>query len=285
MYHILTQLWMELLHQGFAEDGSLWDWSSLGLVTDRIKAQVVAKSDGVWAAETLVLAVEQSFPGIDARSLLNDGAKFKRGQVLVELKGDFKFLIALERPFLNLAAYVSGIATATQETVDAVRLACPEQTPRVTLTRKTLPGYRDLAIHAVRLGGGHPHRVSLSGGVLIKENHIAAAGSMERAVAGARASAPHGLKIEVEVRNRDELKQALLIGVDGVMLDNFSSDEVSSAVQWLHSRQSHLFIEVSGGLNLQNVAHYALPGVDVLSVGSLTHSVQCVDLSFLVDGT
>ncbi len=283
MYHTLSSLWIELLRKGLAEDGHPWDWTTLGIVHGSIQAHVLAKSDGVWAAETLTQSLDSVFPGVQAQSLVKDGVRFKKGDVLVQLKGSTDSLLALERPFLNLAAYVSGIATATEQMVQVVKKACPARTPRVTLTRKTLPGYRDLAIHGVRCGGGHPHRVSLSGGVLIKENHIAAAGGIAKAVAAARGVAPHGLKVEIEVRNQSELEHALAASAEVIMLDNFSPNQVRDAVKFVSAHPRRLLLEVSGGLSLNTIGEYAIAGVDVLSVGSLTHSVQCVDLSFLVD--
>lgn len=283
MYHNLSSLWIELLRKGLAEDGQPWDWTTLGISSGTTEAHLLAKSDGVWAAETLTQSLKEVFSSVQAQSLVRDGAQFKKGDQVVRFKGPASSLLALERPFLNLAAYVSGISSATSQMVAAVKQACPDNTPRVTLTRKTLPGYRDLAIHGVRVGGGHPHRVSLSGGVLIKENHIAAAGGVALAIDAARAVAPHGLKIEIEVRNREELDQALTAQADGVLLDNFTSQQVQQAVAVIQEQARAFVVEVSGGLTLETIATYAIPGVHVLSVGSLTHSVQCVDLSFLID--
>ncbi len=285
MYHTLAGLWIEHLRKGLIEDGQPWDWTTLGILSSQgtqMEAYVLAKSDGTWAAETLTQCLPDVFPGVEAQSLVHDSDKFKKGDKVVRLRGAMSSLLALERPFLNLSAYVSGIATTTQQIVEQVKQYCPSQTPRVSLTRKTLPGYRDLSIHGVRTGGGYPHRVSLSGGILIKENHIEAAGGIEKAVAAARSVAPHGLKIEVEVRNFPELSQALGTQVDGVLLDNFSPQQVRDALGFIRARVQIPWVEVSGGLSLKTIAQYAIPGVDVLSVGALTHSVQCVDLSFLI---
>jgi nicotinate-nucleotide pyrophosphorylase (carboxylating) len=189
--------------------------------------------------------------------------------------------LALERPFLNLVAYASGVASATRQLVDVVARV---SSARVTSTRKILPYYRDLAIYGVLCGGGVAHRVSLSGGVLLKENHIAAAGGIARAIKGVQAISPHGLKIEIEVRNLDELKQALKAGAEVVMLDNFEPEKVRAAVKQVRESKRAVVIEVSGGLTAANIAEYALPGVDVLSCGGLTHSVRALDLSLLVFG-
>ena len=220
---------------------------------------------------------------LSIKSLVEDGEAFKPGQPVMALKGTARVLLDLERPMLNLASYVSGIATRTDGLVRRVKKACPKRTPRVTTTRKTLPGYRDLAIYGVLAGGGHAHRMSLSGGVLIKENHIAAAGSIAKAIEGARKVAPHGLKIECEVRNLAELTQALEARADGVLLDNFKVKGVRDALKLIAKQATAPVLEVSGGLDKENIGSYAIAGVDVLSVGSLTHSVTAVDLSLLVE--
>jgi nicotinate-nucleotide pyrophosphorylase (carboxylating) len=289
----------DLLRLGLREDGWLWDWTTLGTVREgsraarKLRARVIAKSEGIWAGGALLGALSRvagEMGGtLRVRARVPDGAGVSPKLVVCEWVGPARQLLALERPFLNLAAYASGIATRTRRLVLAVEEAFRRgkargKRPRVCSTRKTLPGYRDLAIHAIRVGGGHPHRLGLGGGVLIKENHIAAAGGIARAVGGARAAAPHGLKIEIEVRDLGELRQALAAGAEGVLLDNFSPAEVSRALVLLEDSPVRPVIEVSGGISEANIGRYALPGVDVISVGSLTHSVTAVDLSLLVVG-
>ncbi|NBU20371.1 carboxylating nicotinate-nucleotide diphosphorylase [bacterium] len=285
MYHMIHDFWKDLLKKGISEDGAPWDWTTLGVrkgLNQRLKAKIIAKSHGVWAAATLVEATRELWPALELHPQIQDGQGFSPQQVLLEWEGPVDILLAVERPFLNLAAYVSGIATQTQEVVKKVYECCPKNSPRVTLTRKTLPGYRDLAIHAVRVGGGYPHRVSLAGGALIKENHIAAAGGILNAVQNVREVAPHGLKIEIEVRDLGELEQAMDAQADVVMLDNFSPADVKKAITCIEKRAPQMGVEVSGGLTLQNIDQYALSGVHVLSVGALTHSARSVDLSFLI---
>lgn len=283
MYHETHDLWKALLQTGLKDDGMPWDWTSLGISNDReVKAQILAKSQGVWAAGLLVRALCSLAPTFQVSQKVIDGGSFQPGDVILEITGNAQEILALERPFINIAAYVSGIATQTHRLVEQVKKTCPKSPPRVTLTRKTLPGYRDIAIQGVRMGGGFPHRVSLSGGVLIKENHIAAAGGISKAVAAVQKVAPHGLKIEVEVRSIEELQQAIQAKAEGVLLDNFTPKKVAQALQFLTAEKSQLFVEVSGGLNETNIADYAIPGVHVLSVGGLTHSVQSVDLSLLI---
>jgi nicotinate-nucleotide pyrophosphorylase (carboxylating) len=285
MYHEPFNLWKDLLWAGLNEDGCPWDWTSLGIVQKNakmIKAKVVAKSAGIWAAKSLVETVEKTFPSIQARSRFEDGADLMEGDIVVDFQGPMVELLALERTFLNLAAYTSGIATATHHLVDLAKKACPRNSPRICLTRKTLPGYRNIAIHGVRVGGGFSHRVGLAGGILIKENHIASAGGLFAAVENVKMAAPHGLKIEVEVRHISELEEAISAGADGLLLDNFEPNEVRKAVELLSKRTPKIFVEVSGGLSSSNISQYAVEGVDILSVGALTHSVKAMDLSFLV---
>lgn len=277
--------WKPLLERGFADDGLPWDWTTLGTLSTPekpVRARLVAKSPGVWAAAGLLQVLAEY--GIRAQSKLTDGAPFKKGEVIATWQGPARAVLAAERPFLNLAAYACGVAGATHRFVKAARKACPKQTPRVTLTRKTLPGYRDVTIHAVIAGGGHPHRVSLAGGVLIKENHIAAAGGIAAAITGARARAPHGHRIECEVRDEKELHEALAAGAEVILLDNFSPAQVKRALKLVAVQPRRPVIEVSGGVNEKNIIQYAIPGVDVISVGAITHSVTAADLSLLVEG-
>jgi nicotinate-nucleotide pyrophosphorylase (carboxylating) len=297
MYHDLTAQWKELLRQGLRDDGWPWDWTTLGTMgraDASLRARIVAKSPGIWAGEGLALAAERVSQELELplkiRSRIKDGARLKPGDVVCEWEGAARSLLALERPFLNLASYVSGVATATRELVDEVARAWggnPGQPPRVTPTRKTLPGYRDVAVHGVNCGGGIPHRVSLSGGVLIKENHVAAAGGIASAVQGARAVAPHGLKIEIEVRGLRELQEAVEAGAEVIMLDNFTPPQVSEALGKLAgwARGPLPLVEISGGISRDTIGSFAIPGVNIISSGSLTHSVRALDLSLLVEGS
>lgn len=289
------------LELGLDEDGNPWDWTTLGTMSHpkhaQTSARVVAKADGIWAGEALVGALNRVYrerfapatvqtPGrVFATSHFSDGARVKKGDVLCEWSGSASAILALERPFLNLAQFASGIATQTRALVDAVNAACPEGAPRVTATRKTLPGYRDLSVYGVVCGGGISHRINLAGGVLIKENHIAAAGSIRAAIEGARAVAPHTLRLEIEVRNENELQQAIDAGAEVVMLDNFTPEQVRAALTRIASCGRRVLTEVSGGLTASSIAAYAIRGVDILSVGSITHSVKALDFSLLVEGT
>jgi nicotinate-nucleotide pyrophosphorylase (carboxylating) len=303
MAHIISGEAKSLLKLGLEDDGWPWDWTTLGSTSSdksSARAQVIAKAQGIWAGAGIVSAVQNlaneiasesgfSYNSFSVKSLVKDGSAVKPGQRVCEWNGPAHLILALERPFLNLASYASGVATATNELVSIVKKACPKKTPRVTSTRKTLPGYRNLALYGLQAGGGIPHRISLSGGVLIKENHIAAAGSIAKAIEGCRAVAPHGLKIEIEVTSIDEMEEALASHAEVIMLDNFSVEEAKKAVAVLDKRfaksapYARPLIEISGGLNASNIGRYAVAGIDILSVGALTHSVKALDLSLLID--
>ncbi len=288
-YHELSDFWKQALETGLKEDGWPWDWTARGSLPGSakpIRAKIIAKSPGIWAGEALESALERVSGASIVKKILKDGTAVKAGTVVCEWEGPAQWVLALERPSLNLAAFVSGIATRTAGLVKMAHEAGLKHPPRITTTRKTLPGYRDLSIYGVLTGGGHPHRVSLSGGVLIKENHIAAAGGIASAVGGVRKGSPHGLGVEVEVRSLKELEQALHCVVEGVLLDNFKPSDVKLALELIESEaRLPVTVEVSGGIHEGNLKDYLLEGVHVISVGSLTHTVRPMDLSLLVNGT
>jgi nicotinate-nucleotide pyrophosphorylase (carboxylating) len=193
----------------------------------------------------------------------------------MRLRGPTVSLLTAERTALNFIQRLSGIATQTRRFVDR---AGPLGV-RVVDTRKTTPGFRALEKFAVRCGGGHNHRSSLGEHVLIKDNHIAAAGSLAEAVRRARSAAPHLAKIEVEAKTLAEVRSALRAGAEAILLDNMSPEQVRSAVALI---AGGALIEVSGGVRYENLADYALPGVDVISIGALTHSAPAADYSLTV---
>jgi nicotinate-nucleotide pyrophosphorylase (carboxylating) len=290
-----------LILRGLEDDGYALDWTTLGVEKAREskgtkparkRARIVAKAGGIFFGELAGKAAEKiseemGFP-FAVRALVRDGAAVKAGTVVAEWKGSAGGILAIERPYLNVVSYLSGIATRTRGLVSIVDVEWKSKrrtgvAPRVTSTRKILPGYRDVAIAAVMAGGGVSHRVSLAGGVLIKENHIASAGGIRAAIRGARAVAPHLLKIEIEVRNLKELREALAEGADAIMLDNFRPKEVPDALAVVSAANPSAIIECSGGISEETIAAYAVPGVHVLSIGGLTHSVKALDLSLLVD--
>jgi nicotinate-nucleotide pyrophosphorylase (carboxylating) len=206
----------------------------------------------------------------------SDGNVVPEGAAIAVVKGNLRAILAGERTALNVLARLSGIASLASEYAGAVQGTHAQ----VVDTRKTTPGLRVLEKYAVRVGGGSNHRFGLDDGILIKDNHIEAAGGIGAAVRHARMGAPHGLRVEVEVEDLAGLAEALDAGADAVLLDNMSVAEVREAVAAAGGRA---LLEVSGGINLGNVAEYAATGVDLISVGALTHSVRSVDVALEVD--
>ena len=280
--------WTDSLRRGLAEDDASWDFTTQAVLRDSrksmIRAEIVAKSAGVFVGVPLLRAAERIAEEwgepFRAQAKVKEGARVRAGQVVAIWSGSPRAVLALERPYLNLASALSGTATAAREWREHISTRHPDI--RLCPTRKTLPGYRSFSIYAACVGGAHPHRMGLAGGVLLKENHLRVAGSIARAIEAARETAPHGLKIEIEVTSLTELKQACASGADVVMLDNFTPAAVLQATRWLRGSKYRPVVEVSGGLTLQNVDRYLIEGVDVVSVGALTHSARPIDLSLLV---
>jgi nicotinate-nucleotide pyrophosphorylase (carboxylating) len=201
-----------------------------------------------------------------------EGARLERGAVLATVRGPAHGVLAAERTALNFVQRLSGVATLARRYVDAVA----GTRARVIDTRKTTPGFRALEKAAVAAGGCGNHRFDLGSGILIKDNHIAARGSVHAAVVAARTNAPHPLRIEVEVTNASELDEALAAGAEVVLLDNMSPAEVEVCAARAHGRG--VLVEVSGGITLATIADYARAGADLISVGALTHSAPAVDI-------
>lgn len=239
------------------------------------QAELVAKEDFILAGINVAAEVFRTLdPSVSFECLIEDGQAVKKGEVLAWLKGSAAILLQGERVALNLLQRMSGIATMTSCFVREVA----ETEAVVVDTRKTMPGLRVLDKYAVRAGGGTNHRTSLYDGVLIKENHIAAAGSITTAVERARTRAPHTMKIEVEATTIDEVAEALQAGADIILLDNMTLDQLREAVQLIAGRAK---AEASGGVNLETIREIAETGVDLISVGALTHSAKAVDISML----
>lgn len=206
-----------------------------------------------------------------------DGDRLAAGTNVAHFEGSLRHLLVLERTMLNFLQRMSGVATQTRRYVDAVA----GTRARIVDTRKTLPGWRVLDKYAVRVGGAHNHRAALDGGVLIKDNHLAAGGGITRTVRRARADAPHVLRIEVEVESLEGLAEAIAAGADVVLIDNFTPAQAAEAVALAAGR---VVLEASGGITLANARAFAEAGVDVISVGALTHSVIAADLALEVVG-
>ena len=238
----------------------------------RLRAVFVARKAGVIAGLACArLAIAALDPGADFKAIVEDGTRVSAGQQLAWVDANARALLSAERVGLNLMGHLSGVATLTRAYVDAV-----EGTGVIVVdTRKTTPGLRALEKYAVRCGGGVNHRFGLDDAILIKDNHIAACGSVGEAVRRARAAAGHLMKVEVEIDGLAQLEEALKYGPDVVMLDNFSLADLAEAVSRAKGRA---MLEASGGVSLETVRGIAQTGVDVISVGALTHSANVLDI-------
>jgi len=238
----------------------------------RLRAVFASRQAGVISGLACArLAILELDPTADFKAVVEDGAQAGAGAKLAWVDANARALLGAERVALNLMGRLSGIATLTRVYVDAV-----EGTgARIVDTRKTTPGLRALEKYAVRCGGGVNHRFGLDDAILIKDNHIAACGSVAEAVRLARAAAGHLMKVEVEIDSLDQLEDALKHRPDVVMLDNFNPDDLAEAVRRTAGRAA---LEASGGVNLQTVRGIAEAGVDVISVGALTHSASVLDI-------
>jgi nicotinate-nucleotide pyrophosphorylase (carboxylating) len=269
--------WLDdLLAQSLREDVGAGDVSTAVAVRPGARASGVlaARAPGVVAGLPLVALVYRRLdPGVAVELLVGDGARVAAGQALARVSGPAGSLLTGERTMLNFVQYLSGIATLTARYVEAVAgTQC-----LVLDTRKTLPGYRALAKYAVRCGGGDNHRFGLYDRVLLKDNHWAAGDGIEAMVARARRDFP-GLPVEVEVDTPEQLFAVLSLGVEWIMLDNFTVEAVASAVAARAAAGSATKLEVSGNVTLETIASFARTGVDAVSVGRLTHSAPAMDL-------
>lgn len=226
-------------------------------------------------------------PGVRVERLVEEGARVDAGTVLWRVEGNARSLLLAERTALNFVQRLSGVASLTRRFVDALPSGARA---RVTDTRKTTPGLRAFERYAVRMGGGHNHRDNLGSAVMIKDNHIAAAGGITQAVERARSRAPHTSRIEVEVSDLEQLDEALQLGVEIIMLDNFDDARTGAAVQRAAEQRSvgqqavgRALLEVSGNIGLERVTRLAELGVDVISVGALTHSAPAADISLALE--
>lgn len=239
-------------------------------------AVMASREHGVAAGIDVAVLVLDAVLGADGYTVLErlaDGTRVQPGQALLRVQAPTRGLLTAERTMLNLVCHLSGIATATARWVDAV----DGTAARIRDTRKTLPGMRALQKYAVRVGGGVNHRMGLGDAALIKDNHVAAAGSVLAALAAVRATAPD-IACEVEVDSLEQLDDILGADVELVLLDNFPVWQTQIAVQRRDSRSPATKLESSGGLSLESAAAYAATGVDYLAVGALTHSVRVLDI-------
>lgn len=272
-----------LIAAALAEDLGSGDWTSLWTIPAgaRAQARIVAKAPGVLAG---VDVAREVFATVDAsvavELLRRDGDAVAPGEEVARLVGSARSILGAERVALNFLQRLSGVATLTRAYVDRVS----GTGARILDTRKTTPGMRLLEKAAVRAGGGTNHRIGLFDMVLIKENHVAAAGGIAAAVEAVRRQNERGLRVEIETRDLAEVDEALRAGVDVILLDNMTLDVLRDAVRRVAASGTPTQTEASGGVNLETVRAIAETGVDLISVGALTHSAPALDLSLLVEG-
>jgi nicotinate-nucleotide pyrophosphorylase (carboxylating) len=268
-----------LIDLALAEDIATGDITTDALIAPEARGQafVIAKAPMIVAG--LVVA-RRVFKRLDAELVVTantvEGQKAAAGDILMTVEGRMTSLLTGERTALNFLQRLSGIATHVRRYVDAL----PHADVRLVDTRKTTPGWRSLEKYAVRMGGARNHRFNLSDGLLIKDNHIAACGGIAEAIARARRRAPHGLQIEVETATPDEVDKALAAGADIIMLDNMAPDEIRAAVDRIGGRAR---VEISGGVQREDLAVLADCGADIISVGALTHAARAVDISMRIE--
>ena len=279
MENILEPWQIEALVERFLEeDIGRGDRTTDAVVPEDLpgRARIEAREPAVIAGLDVAKVCFSSLGEISWEPKVTDGERVESGDIVARIEGPLRAILTGERTALNLLQRLSGIATMTRRYAEAVA-GIPTQ---IVDTRKTTPGLRLLEKYAVRVGGGSNHRAGLDDGILIKDNHIAAAGSVTEAVSRALSDVPHGLKVEVEVQDLDQLDEALAAGAEAVLLDNMSPDMVRDAVARAGGKA---LLEASGGITLDTVADYASTGVDLISVGALTHSVHAIDLSLEVE--
>ena len=265
-----------------SEDIGRGDITTQSTVSPDVRGQgkFLAKEDmvvcGLAVAEAVFFQLDEESAEIE--TLINEGDEVKSGTVFATLKGYADILLTGERVALNLIQRMSGIATLTRQYVKAIEGTGAQ----IVDTRKTTPGLRMLEKYAVTIGGGKNHRLGLDDGVLIKDNHIALAGGITEAVTMAKKKVGHLHKIEVEISNWAQLREAIEAGADIVMLDNQTPEEAAKLVEMSRSLNPNVLIEASGGMDLERVRSFAESGVDLISVGRITHSARAVDISFKI---
>jgi len=267
-----------IIENALLEDIHTGDITTMAVVPEKrsAEARLIAKESMVLAGIDVAARVFALVdPEVRFTARFADGALLKAGDVIADIAGDAASLLQAERVALNLLQRMCGIATLTARYKEAVTGIGA----KVVDTRKTTPGLRQLEKYAVRIGGGSNHRSGLYDAVLIKENHIAAAGGISVAVERARAFVSHTMKIEVETETLDQVAEALDVGVDIIMLDNMDLETMRRAVALIGGRS---LVEASGGVTVETIAEIAATGVDIISVGALTHSARAMDISMLL---
>lgn len=264
------------------EDAPYGDITSRILDDSCYEAVILAKDECVLAGLDLIKNVMPRL-GLEIETYVKDGNIFSKGQILARIRGNIRKILLVERTLLNFIARLSGIATQTRELLEKARRVNPRVV--IAATRKTTPGLRIFEKYAVEIGGGKTHRWTLSDMMLIKDNHIKVMGSVEKALEKARGIVDFSHKIEIEVTSVKDALTAAKLGVDIIMLDNMTPQQVEETIELLKREglREKVLIEVSGGININNIMYYAKTGVDIISVGSITHSVKSCDISLEVE--
>jgi nicotinate-nucleotide pyrophosphorylase (carboxylating) len=281
-----------LLEQALLEDKAVSDATTTVTIDPNLRASasIIAKQELVVAGLGAVPRFLEIFARLDPRPEAHtrfevishpeifDGVRVRKGQVLAVIRHNARVLLSCERVILNLLQHLSGIATLTRQYVDAIQ----GTKARVLDTRKTVPGMRALEKYAVLCGGGTNHRLDLSSGILIKNNHISLGGGLRTALTNALEKRKLGNRIEVEVRTEKDLAEALAYGGEAILLDNMTPAQVRESVERVHKEGRWIPTEASGGIVLENIRAYAEAGVDFISVGALTHSAKAADISMSI---
>lgn len=265
----------DIIKTALSEDINYIDSTSDLLISEESvsEAYFVSKDDGVLAGIEPALRVFTILdPEMKIERFKKDGDKIKKGDIIANFSGHTRLMLKAERTSLNILQHMSGIASYTNKCVEAVA----GTKASITDTRKTLPGLRALQKYAVTIGGGKNHRYNLTDAAMLKDNHIDAYGGITAAVGALRKKAGHMLQIEVETRNLDEVKEAVACGVNVIMLDNMTNEQMKEAVDYIGGRAK---TEASGNVTLENIRAKAETGVDIISLGALTHSVKAFDIS------
>lgn len=269
----------EIIERALREDINYVDAATDYLLDDDdvSTARFVAKASGILCGIDIAVRVfEMLDKDIQVQINIKDGGKVEKGDIIAVVTGKTKAILKAERTSLNILQHMSGIATETAKYAEC----CKGTRAHVTETRKTLPGLRAIEKYAVTVGGGKNHRYNLSDGAMLKDNHIDAYGSITKAVEALRSRMGHMIKIEVEVRNEEELREALSCNADVIMLDNMTCEQMKKCVEIADGKA---VLEASGNVTLDNMAEVAATGVDIVSVGALTHSVKAFDISLRID--
>lgn len=276
---MLNKIYVDrLIENALLEDINYVDAATDYLIpeTQENTAQFIAKSDGVLAGLEIALRVFEIIQSdLKAEVFKKDGDSLKKGDIIAKISGKTKTLLKGERTALNILQHMSGVATATNNAVKMVE----GTNASIADTRKTLPGLRPLEKYAVTIGGGKNHRYNLSDCAMLKDNHVDAGGGITKAVNKLREKLGHTVKIELEVRNLDELKEALSVDVDIIMLDNMSCEDMKKAVEITAGKAK---LEASGGITDETLRAVAETGVDIISMGAVTHSVKAFDISLKI---